>query len=143
MSSPNVAGAVQAYDTLSGKLIRAAAASDATANRPTSLVETALARKGASGSRQTAVLTCVGPSIILSAHGLRAGAGVLGRGARPRRDSRRTAARTVAGRGRHPRAVQRHQPRNRIARLPGPGPCIGAGANGCTVPGGDLPGPGE
>src|SRR3954453_15828601 len=97
MRSANVADAVHAYRALSGRPVRAAAASDTTPIRPTSLVETALARKGASGSRQTAVLTCVGPSIILSPHGLRAGAGVLGRRARQRRDSRRTAARTVAG----------------------------------------------
>ena len=72
-----------------------------------------------------------------------AGARVLGGRSGPRRDPRRDAARRRRGRGRRPRAVQRHQPRHRGAGVSGPRAGERARTHARAVSGGRVSGAGE
>ena len=80
---------------------------------------------------------------ILYQRGFRRSARLLGRRARPRRDSRRDAAGALGGRGRRARAVQRHQPRHRGARVSGPRAGERAPAHARAVSGGRVSRAGE
>ena len=103
-----------------------ALASATTATSPTSFEVTTLARSGAVGHVATRRFGSGSSSssgfefALLYQRACRRGSRVLDCRAGTRRDSRRDAAGAGGGRGRRPRAVQRHQPRHRGAGVSGP-----------------------